>query len=260
MDNIQTDIFLKTISDIDKRVSNLERASQPQLIDWNNWNVSLFSYVSDNLIAVNANVAVGTYFQVGDKIKITQTTDKYFYIIEVDTVNNQILLNAGDDYTFTNGAFTTFAISRLANPSGHPLVFDYSTGVQIQTNTGVNVYDDTSEFTGNTKVAKYSMNGSIVSIWYNLGTTSLRAGVISIEISSPFKARTDSADGIWQSGTLWDGTIDSGTDIQTISKWTNTTLLVGTHNTELGPIVEPRSYGVYDTGTWGWADSFTVQI
>lgn len=260
MDSIQTDIFLKTISGIDKRVSNLERSSQPQLIDWNSWNVSLFSYVSNNLLQVDTNVDVETYFQVGDKVKVTQTTDKYFYIIEVDTVNNQILLNAGDDYTFTNGAFTYFAISRLANPSGHPLVFDYSTGVQIQTTTMANSYNDTAEFTGNTKVAKYSMNGSIASIWYNLGTTSLRAGVILVEVSSPFKARADSGDGIWQSGTLWDGTIDSGADIQVISKWTNTTLLVGTHNTELGPVIEPRSYGTYDTGTWGWAESFTVQV
>lgn len=260
MDNIQTDLFLENIKNIDRRVSNLERTTQPQFIDWNSWNISLFSYVSNNLIEVNENMNVGIYFQVGDKVKITQTTDKYFYIIKIDTVNNQILLNAGDDYTFTNGTFTYFAISRLANPTGHPLVFDYSTGVQIQTNDGISIYDDTAEFTGNTKIAKYSMNGSIVSIWYNLGTMTFRENIISVEVSSPFKARVDSADGIWQSGTLWDGTINSGTDIQTLSKWTNMTLLVGTHNTELGPIIESRVYGVFDSGTWGWAESFTVQI
>jgi hypothetical protein len=253
--------FTNFLKNLDKRSSALERARQPYIGDWYEINTVLFSYYSNNWITVDSSLDVDIFFQVGDKIRIFQGgNEKFFYIIYIDGANNRIMLNAGDDFTYINSTLTYFAFSRLANPSGHPLIFDYSTGVQIQTSDGMNVYDDTSDFTGNIKEAKYSMNGSIVNIWYNLGTTSLRSGVISLQISSPFKARADSGDGIWQSGFLWEGSIDSGTDIDIISKWLNFTLLVGSFNTELGVNIDARNYGVFDSGMFGWASGFTIQI
>lgn len=91
--------------------------------DWKEFNPSNFTYSSATRVSVS-NYTPADLFQVGDKLRLTQTTVKYFYIYAVGS--NYIDISGGTDYTFVNAAVTAIATSRLSNPSGHPLVFTYT--------------------------------------------------------------------------------------------------------------------------------------
>lgn len=73
-----------------------------------------WTYASSSTI----NVANGTLFQKGDRIKLTQTTAKYFVVTGVS--GNVITVSGGTDYTVANAAITTQQYSHEANPLGYP--------------------------------------------------------------------------------------------------------------------------------------------
>jgi hypothetical protein len=80
------------------------------------------TYASATTITVAAG-AVSRY-QKGDKLKLTQTTTKYFSIITVaDTL---LTVTGGTDYTVANAAITTPQLSRIENPFGWPEWFAYT--------------------------------------------------------------------------------------------------------------------------------------
>lgn len=81
-----------------------------------------WSYASASTITVPSG-AVAKY-QKGDKIKLTQTTVKYFYIIGVaDTV---LTVTGGTDYTVASAAITDISYSHDNNPIGFPHWFNYT--------------------------------------------------------------------------------------------------------------------------------------
>ena len=91
--------------------------------DWTQWNPANFVYNSAVRIDIS-NYTSTDFFQKGDKIKLVQdATTKYFYIYNVQS--GYINVHGGSDYAFTNNAITEFYSSRLANPSGHPIVFNF---------------------------------------------------------------------------------------------------------------------------------------
>lgn len=91
--------------------------------DWVQMLVGNFSYSADNVVATTFDAP--TYFQVGDRLWITQGgTVKYFFVIIVEA--NSITLTAGDMYIFTNAAFTYIALSRVVSPVGFPTLFTFS--------------------------------------------------------------------------------------------------------------------------------------
>lgn len=80
-----------------------------------------WAYASATTITVPAGAA--SRFAVGDKIKLTQTTVKYFYVTGVaDTV---LTVTGGTDYTVANAAITSPYYSH-ANPVGFPDWFNYT--------------------------------------------------------------------------------------------------------------------------------------
>jgi len=263
---VQVEKFLSTIKDLSSRLDNLERTSQPQLIDWYEYNPSYFTRYADNVITVDTKIIVENVFQIGDKVRINQGGYKYFYIIYIDTATNRITLSGGDDYVFTSSAFTSFGTSKLPTPFGHPLIFDYSTSSLVYTADSTTTYNDSAKFAGGDGIrsAKFSMNGPIVQVWFELGTTAMRSGILSVELSTPFLARTDSSDGIYLSAFLYDGSIDLGGgvySVDTLYKWFNTTLLIGTHASQLAVLIGPRDLGAsFSSGTWGWNGSIVAGI
>lgn len=74
--------------------------------------------------ATTINVADGTIFQKGDRIKLTQTTAKYFVVVSIS--GNVITVTGGTDYTVANAAITTQQYSHQLNPLGYPTWFNYS--------------------------------------------------------------------------------------------------------------------------------------
>ena len=92
-----------------------------------------WAYASATTITVPAGAA--SKYSVGDKIKLTQTTVKYFYVTAVaDTV---LTVTGGTDYTVANAAITANYYSKAASPVGFPHWFAYTpTGPTNTTLTG----------------------------------------------------------------------------------------------------------------------------
>ena len=81
-----------------------------------------WTYASATTITVPSGAAAK--YSVGDKIRLTQTTVKYFYITAVaDTL---LTVTGGSDYTLTNAAITLNYYSHETSPVGFPQVFNWS--------------------------------------------------------------------------------------------------------------------------------------
>ena len=66
-------------------------------------------------------------FQKGTKLKLTQTTVKYFYVTaSAYTTSTTVTITGGDDYTLANAAITTPYYSYIENPEGFPDWFNYT--------------------------------------------------------------------------------------------------------------------------------------
>ena len=75
-----------------------------------------WAYATATTITVPSGAA--SLYSVGDKVKLTQTTVKYFYIVGVaDTV---LTVTGGSDYTVANAAITLPNYSKAASPVGFP--------------------------------------------------------------------------------------------------------------------------------------------
>jgi len=74
--------------------------------------------------ATTINVADGTLFVKGTRIKLTQTTAKYFVVTGIS--GNVITVTGGTDYTVANAAITTQQYSHQASPVGYPGYFNYT--------------------------------------------------------------------------------------------------------------------------------------
>jgi len=78
-----------------------------------------WAYASATTITVPTGAA--SRYAKGDKIKLTQTTVKYFYVVGVaDTV---LTVTGGSDYTVANAAITLNYYSHAVSPVGFPAYF-----------------------------------------------------------------------------------------------------------------------------------------
>lgn len=66
----------------------------------------------------------------GTKIKLTQTSVKYFYVTDVSHSNGTttVTVTAGDDYTLAAAAITSPSYSQKASPAGFPHWFNFTVG------------------------------------------------------------------------------------------------------------------------------------
>ena len=84
--------------------------------------VGTWTYASATSITIPSGGA--SIYSVGDKIKLTQTTEKKFYIISV--ADTAIGITGGTDYTLTNAAITSPYYSHMASPVGFPGYFNFT--------------------------------------------------------------------------------------------------------------------------------------
>lgn len=106
-----------------------------------------WTYASATTITVPSGAA--SKYAVGDKIKLTQTTVKYFYITAVaDTL---LTVTGGSDYTLTNTAITDFYYSKAASPLGFPQWFNRTSNLYKS--------DGTTALSGNKLYDKFKING-----------------------------------------------------------------------------------------------------
>jgi len=103
-----------------------------------------WTYVSATSFKISGD-KTGKY-QKGDKIKLTQTTVKYFYIIGISysSPNTTITVTGGSDYSLANTTITSPFYSKAESPQGFPLFFNWTTTIicpsgtapTYQTNSG----------------------------------------------------------------------------------------------------------------------------
>lgn len=111
-----------------------------------------WTYASATTITVPSGAAA--IYSVGDKVKLTQTTVKYFYIVNVaDTL---LTVTAGSDYSVANAAITSPYYSHTTTPVGFPTFFNYSPSIAA---AGASTPPSYS-----TVLAHFSLNGK----WCNL--------------------------------------------------------------------------------------------
>jgi hypothetical protein len=93
------------------------------ILDLNTYN---WTYVSATTFIVSGDVR--TRFPVGTKIKLTQTTVKYFYVVSTSysSPNTTITVSGGSDYTLANAAITLPYYSYVENPQGFPHWFNFA--------------------------------------------------------------------------------------------------------------------------------------
>lgn len=94
---------------------------QGSVTGWINCTETL-TYASSTTITIATGGA--SRWKKGDKLKITQTTDKYFYVIGVaDTL---LTVTGGSDYTVANAAITAASYCREGTAIGFPDYFNIS--------------------------------------------------------------------------------------------------------------------------------------
>lgn len=111
------------------------------------------------VISINADVT--GYVGLGYRIKLTQTTAKYFIVTKVGTYTagaTLITVYGGTDYTLANAAITSPYYSNNKSPFGFPL---------LQSKWTVEVTDSTTR----------SQASPTSGTWYNLNNTSISAPI-----------------------------------------------------------------------------------
>jgi hypothetical protein len=91
-----------------------------------------WTYASATTITVPSGAAA--IYDVGDKIKLTDSTVKYFYVVAVaDTL---LTVTGGSTYSLSGGAITLPYYSKAASPNGFPQWLPYTpTGVSASNST-----------------------------------------------------------------------------------------------------------------------------
>jgi len=89
----------------------------------NGWTPALETWTYASATRITVPSGATSKYQKGDKIKLTQTTVKYFYIVGVaDTL---LTITGGSSYTLTNATITNNYYSKVENPQGFPRTLAY---------------------------------------------------------------------------------------------------------------------------------------
>jgi len=138
-----------------------------------------WTYASATTITVPTDATLR--FQVGDKLRCTNSTTKYFYIVGVAATT--ITITGGSDYTLTNVAISAIYVSRAVSPFGFPGAFNWSpTLVGFSANPTTTMYE-------------FACNGKECTVRVRQ-VTSGTSNATTFTISAPITAATVT-NGIW---------------------------------------------------------------
>jgi hypothetical protein len=96
-------------------------------------------------------------YSVGDKIKLTQTTVKYFYIVAISysSPNTTVTVTGGSTYSLANATITSPYYSKAASPAGFPAYFGLTDPTFTSTGTAFTNQPTSKSF-------RFIMNGRLV--------------------------------------------------------------------------------------------------
>lgn len=88
------------------------------------WIASLDTWTYASATTITVPSGAGSKYAVGDKIRLVQTSTKYFVIVGV--ADSLLTITGGTDYTLANATITDPYYSHAASPMGYPNRFAYT--------------------------------------------------------------------------------------------------------------------------------------
>lgn len=162
------------------------------------WNPVGDSWAYASATAITVPSGAATYYAVGDKIKITQTTVKYFSVVGVaDTL---LTVTGGSDYAVANASITDIYVSRDPSPVGFPGYFNYTPA-------------ETGWSSMTVQKGEFSIHGrDVFATIYMSGTSDSTSATAGLPVNAPTRTnyRHDGANGY---------IANNGSDVTTASKW-----------------------------------------
>jgi len=134
-------------------------------------------------------------FTKGTKLRLTQTTAKYFYVVSSSfSTNTTVNVTGGSDYTLANAAITLPYYSYASSPQGFPNWFNWAPSF-----TGFSANPTNS-------VYRFQMIGNTVALAVRQGTAGT-SNATSFKVSLPITAQTITDGGWWGSSGFY---VDNG--------------------------------------------------
>lgn len=144
------------------------------------WTVAPGTWTYASATTINVPAGAASIYQVGDKIKLTQNTVKYFYITAVaDTL---LTVTGGSDYTVESATITSPYYSHQANPLGFPGVFNYTPALAVDSGTAPTYTTTNGKFT----ITNRTVSGYVQLRNTTGGTAGSGAGVLSCSVPIDF--------------------------------------------------------------------------
>jgi len=138
---MSTDIWAE-IKAIWRAIDILKSFDVPDISVITGWqkDIDSWTYASSTTLTITGDVTAR--FPVGTKIKLTQTTVKYFYVVSAvfSSPNTTLTLTGGSDYSLANAAITLPYYSYASTPQGFPQWFSWSVSWTGLTVTGSPTY------------------------------------------------------------------------------------------------------------------------
>lgn len=153
--------------------STIMKLSDGWILSTDTW-----TYASATTFTI-AGVDRTAMFPKGTKIKLTQTTAKYFYVVgSAFSTNTTITVAGGTSYTVANETITSPYYSYASSPQGFPSVFAYTPTVT----------SGTGAITSYTVSAVFSLIGKIAFVNILLTLTNAGTAGLDIRITLPITA------------------------------------------------------------------------
>lgn len=150
--------------------------NQPVVGDPYDLTPSNYSYVSNNVVQTTASEI--NRWQKGDRVLIRQSaTDKTFFVINVNKVDNRITVNAGSVNTYTNNAIERIQIAPVrVIPPGYVATYQFPGTLTVDTGSISNIGYTRREF---------AVLGDICDVWFTAFFDIGGGGAVGITLTLP---------------------------------------------------------------------------
>ena len=157
--------------------TNKNLTSETNILPSNGWTPArdTWVYVSATTFKI-AGKNVTSKFPKGTKLKLTQTSTKYFYVIgSTFSTDTTITVTGGADYSLANADITSPYYSYVATPQGHPIWFAYT----------ATLGSDSGTITTETHSTKFKIDGTQVTYLFRIAITDKGTGSGGITLTTP---------------------------------------------------------------------------
>lgn len=207
------------------------------------WREVTDSWVYASATTITVPTDATTKYSVGDKIRLTQTTVKYFYVTAVAATT--LTITGGSDYTLANAAISDVSYSKAQSPLSFPKSFNWTpTWTNLTVGNGTLDY---CAFTIQQGVFKFRLK-------FTWGSTTSAAGVFTFSLPSGVTLATLAAgDHIEGIGSFFDAS--ASTKYATFIEYVSTTTLRLRAMTADATYVNVSSQGSSSTIPFTWTTS-----